>query len=99
MSRVKYPSNDSIYTWLESQVLVDSLKDEARGETPALAIVNTGAIRFDIFQGPFTQDTTFIVSPFTSGFRYVKGVPYDKAQLIVEILNKQPQILRTAKSS
>ncbi|CAL5866655.1 uncharacterized protein PFLUO_LOCUS864 [Penicillium psychrofluorescens] len=99
MSRVKYPSNDSIYTWLESQVLVDSLKDESRGDTPALAILNTGAIRFDIFQGPFTQDTTFIVSPFTSGFRYVKDVPYDQAQLIVGILNKQPQILRTPRYS
>src|SRR5699024_9155199 len=51
------------------------------------------AIRFDIFKGPFTQDTTFVVSPFTSGFRYVKDVSYEKAQLIVDILNHQPQIL------
>ncbi|KAJ5101450.1 hypothetical protein NUU61_003672 [Penicillium alfredii] len=95
-SRVKYPSNDSIYTWLETQVIPDSLKDEWRSETPALAIVNTGAIRFDIFQGPFTQDSTFIVSPFTSGFRYIKNVPYNKAQLIMDILNKQPQVLRAS---
>ncbi|PLB39744.1 Metallo-dependent phosphatase-like protein [Aspergillus candidus] len=93
MSRVKYPSEDSIYTWLGSQVLPDSLRDDTRAGNPALAIINTGAIRFDIFKGPFTYDTTFIVCPFTSGFRYLKDVPYDKAQLIVEILNKQPQIL------
>lgn len=93
MSRTKYPSNGSIYTWLEEQVLPSSLKDESRRGVPALAVVNTGAIRFDIFKGPFTQDTTFIVSPFTSGFRYVKDISYDKAQLIVEVLNKQPQIL------
>lgn len=95
MSRVRYPSPDSIFTWLETQVLADSLRDESREAAPALAVVNTGAIRFDIFQGPFTQDSVFIVSPFTSGFRHVKDVPYDKAQLIVEILNKQPQIFRT----
>ncbi|KAJ5834242.1 hypothetical protein N7447_000268 [Penicillium robsamsonii] len=98
MSRVKYPDPNSIYTWLETQVLRD-VRDESRGDTPRLAIVNTGAIRFDIFKGPFTQDSTFIISPFTSTFRYVKDVPYDKAQLIVEVLNEQPQILSTDESS
>lgn len=93
MSRAQYPGNESIYTWLQEEVLPDSLRDESRSDKPALAIVNTGAIRFDIFKGPFTQDTTFIVSPFTSGFRYVKDVPYEKARMIVEVLNKQPQIL------
>ncbi|OJJ45527.1 hypothetical protein ASPZODRAFT_69899 [Penicilliopsis zonata CBS 506.65] len=93
VNRARYPDEDSIYTWLETQVLPDLLKDGIRGAQPALAIVNTGAIRFDIFKGPFTQDSTFIVSPFTSGFRYVKDVPYEKAQLIIQVLNKQPQIL------
>lgn len=92
MFRARYPNKNNIYTWLERQVLPDSLKDESRNGTPALSIVNSGAIRFDIFRGPFTRDTAFVVSPFTSGFRYVKDVPYDKAQLIVAILNKQPQI-------
>lgn len=92
MSRAQYPSEENVYTWLETQVLPESLRDESRAGKPALAIVNTGAIRFDIFKGPFTQDTTFIVSPFTSGFRYLKDVPYDKAKLVLEVLNKQPQI-------
>ncbi|KAE8387353.1 Metallo-dependent phosphatase-like protein [Aspergillus alliaceus] len=99
MSRVKYPSQDSIYTWLERQVLPNSLRDDSRAGKPALAIVNTGAIRFDIFRGPFTQDSTFIVSPFTSGFRYVRNIPYEIAILIVEVLNKQPQILTDDRSS
>ncbi|KAJ5407017.1 hypothetical protein N7465_008301 [Penicillium sp. CMV-2018d] len=98
MSRVKYPDPSSIYTWLETQVLGD-LRDEIRGDTARVAIINTGAMRFDIFKGPFTQDSTFIVSPFTSTFRYVKDVPYDKAQLIVEVLNEQPQVLSMDESS
>ncbi|KAJ5961110.1 uncharacterized protein N7479_008260 [Penicillium vulpinum] len=98
MSRAKYSDPNNIYTWLETQVLGD-VRDASRGDTPRLAIVNTGAIRFDIFKGPFTQDSTFIISPFTSTFRYVKDVPYDKAQLIVEVLNEQPQILSTDESS
>lgn len=93
MLRARYPSEDNIYSWLQNHVLTDSLRDGPRAGKPVLSIVNSGAIRFDIFKGPFTQDTTFIVSPFTSGFRYVKDVPYEKAQLIVDILNKQPQIL------
>jgi len=99
MSRVQYPSNDSIYSWLEEEVLPDSLRDESRGDKPAVAIINTGAIRFDIFKGPFTQDTTFIVSPFTSGFRYVKDVPFETARRVLEVLNKQPQIFTEALSA
>lgn len=93
MLRTRYPSKDNVYTWLAEQVLPGALRDDSRSGKPALAVVNTGAIRFDVFKGPFTQDSTFIVSPFTSGFRYVKDVSYGQATLIVEILNKQPQIL------
>ncbi|KAJ5692042.1 hypothetical protein N7462_001465 [Penicillium macrosclerotiorum] len=94
MSRVPYPNPDSVYTWLQTKVLTDSLKDDSRGEVPSVAIVNSGAIRFDIFQGPFTQDTTWIISPFTNQFRYVKDVPYEKVQLIMEVLNKQVKVLQ-----
>lgn len=93
MSRVPYPHSDSVYTWLEKQVLPDSLKDESRGDVPAVALLNTGGIRFDIFKGPFFQDTAFIISPFSNKFRYVKDVPYEKVQLIVEVLNKQQKVM------
>jgi hypothetical protein len=95
MSRVPYPNPQSIYTWLETKVLAETLKDESRGERPSVAILNSGAIRFDIFKGVFTQDTTWTISPFTNGFRYVKDVPYEKVQLIMEIVNKQARVLST----
>lgn len=93
MLRARYPSDDNIYSWLQHHVLPDSLRNGSRTGETTFSIVNSGAIRFDIFKGPFTQDTTFVVSPFTSGFRYVKDVSYEKAQLIVDILNNQPKIL------
>lgn len=71
----------------------DTLRDEQRKDTPALAIINTGAIRFDIFKGPFTRDTTYIMSPFTNRFKYVPGVPLATAKRLVEVLNKQPQVM------
>ncbi|OXV09682.1 hypothetical protein Egran_02555 [Elaphomyces granulatus] len=93
MTRVPYPSDKNIYSWLENEVLPDSLRDKSRHGTPALAIVNTGAIRFDIFKGPFTQDTTFIISPFTNGFRYIKDVPRETAERVLDVLNSQPRVL------
>lgn len=96
MSRAPYPHEDSIYTWLEKKVLAATLKDESRADIPAVAILNTGAIRFDIFKGPFTQDSMWIISPFTNQFRFVKDVPVEKVDLVLEVLNKQPQILAQA---
>lgn len=93
LNRAPYPSEDSVYTWLEEQVFPDTLRDEQRKDTPALAIINTGAIRFDIFKGPFTRDTTYIMSPFTNRFKYVPGVPLATAKQLVEVLNKQPQVM------
>ncbi|KAH8689807.1 Metallo-dependent phosphatase-like protein [Talaromyces proteolyticus] len=92
VSRTPYPSSDSIYSWLENEVLPQSLRDPLRNNTPALAISNTGAIRFDIFKGPFTQDSIYNMSPFTSGFRYIKDVPLKTAKRLVWLLNRETKI-------
>jgi hypothetical protein len=99
MARAKYPSNDSIYSWLEEQVLPDSLHDESRSDKPGVVIFNSGGIRFDLFQGPFTRDTTFALSSFGNKFRYIKDIPYKKANRILEVLNKEPTIVMQSKPS
>jgi len=92
MDRVQFGSNDSIFKWLNKEVMPDSLSD---GQTPKLVISNTGAMRFDIFEGPFTIDTTFLVSPFTSALRCIKGVDYVAASKILDILNHESKVLAT----
>ena len=87
MFRAPYPSNSSVYTWLEERVMPDMVRDEERGDRPRVVIQNTGGIRFDIFKGPFTRDSTFIVIPFTSGFRYIKDVPFETAKKLLPLLN------------
>lgn len=87
LNRAKYPSGNSILTWLEKQVLPDVVVGEDRADSPRLAIINSGAMRFDIFKGPFTRDTTFIVSPFISGFKYIQDVPYSAAKGVLDLLN------------
>lgn len=93
MARTKYPSNDSVFTLLDQQVLPDIITKESRKDIPRLAIINTGAIRFDIFKGPFTLDTTYIVSPFQSKMTYIPEVPYSAAKKVLPLLNNQGQIL------
>ncbi|KAH0831649.1 hypothetical protein AYO21_01848 [Fonsecaea monophora] len=88
MSRAPYPSNDSIFSWLEHEVFPGVVSDVRRDDRPRLVISNTGAIRFDIFKGAFTKDSTYIICPFTSGFHYIKDVPYSKAKHLINMLNR-----------
>ena len=91
-NRVEYPSEQSIFTWLGTEVIPEITKDTKATRTAKLVMINTGAMRFDIFKGAFTRDTTFIISPFTSGFRYIKDVPFKPASKLISILNNQGQI-------
>ncbi|MCJ1289071.1 hypothetical protein MMC34_000603 [Xylographa carneopallida] len=59
----------------------------SRATVPRLIIVNTGGIRFDLIEGPFTYDDSFIVSPFTDGFQYIPNVPYSQASQVLAALN------------
>ncbi|KAL8989761.1 MAG: hypothetical protein Q9169_008289, partial [Polycauliona sp. 2 TL-2023] len=58
-NRAPFPHKNSIFSWLQVQVLPDIICDRTRKDIPRLAIFNTGGIRFDIFKGPFTIDTTY----------------------------------------
>lgn len=97
VNRAPYPDKSSIFSWLEKQVLPDQLRQSSRIQsgTKALVITNTGSLRFDIFEGPFTKDTTFLVSPFTSGLRFVKDVPFKTASQVLKLLNNEGPILDT----
>ncbi|KAG7291749.1 hypothetical protein NEMBOFW57_001769 [Staphylotrichum longicolle] len=96
MSRSPYPGGSSIYSWLEEEVLPDVAVNPHRKDVPRLVIVNTGAIRFDIFKGAFTRDTTYIVSPFLSVLVYIPDVPYRTARKVIKLLNNAGKIMESA---
>lgn len=97
LNRAPYPHNDSILTWLETEVFPTTHPASSPSkQPPQLVITNSGALRFDIFRGPFTIDTTFLVSPFTSGFRKLKDVPYSVASQVLKLLNNEGPILLPA---
>jgi len=91
VNRAEVSSSNSVFTWLGREVLPNKLTENGKAK---IVISNTGAMRFDIFKGPFTRDTTFLVSPFTSGFRYIKCVNYGVAKKLLEVLNKNAQTLQ-----
>jgi hypothetical protein len=93
MNRAPYPGNDSVFTWLETEVIPDIAVNPERKDIPTLAIFNTGTIRFDIFKGAFTRDTTYIISPFISKFVYLKDVPYSAAKRVEKLVNNAGQVL------
>jgi hypothetical protein len=95
ISRRPYPHNESIFTLIEEQMLPQSFEKSSRYKDgrKALVVTNTGAIRFDIFKGAFTKDTKFLVSPFTSAFRYLPDVPYKAASQVIKLLNNEGPIM------
>jgi hypothetical protein len=96
VSRRPYPHKESIFTLIEAKMLPLSVSksDRIQSGRKALVLTNTGAIRFDIFKGAFTKDTKFLVSPFTSAFRYIPDVPYKAARQVIKLLNNEGQIVQ-----
>lgn len=98
-NRAPYPGKNSIFSWLQDEVLPDMVVDVDRTDVPRMVLTNTGALRFDIFKGPFTVDTTYTVSPFTSGFRFIKDVPFSVAKRLLQIINQEvPQLWPASQS-
>jgi hypothetical protein len=87
LTRAPHDSPDSIFTWIKDEVLPDVATKEGRADKPRLAIFNTGGIRFDIFEGAFTRDSGYLVSPFISTLKYIPDVPYGLAKQVIDLLN------------
>jgi hypothetical protein len=95
VNRRPYPHNESIFTLIEKKMIPQTISksDRVKSGGKALLVTNTGAIRFDIFKGAFTKDTKFLVSPFTSAFRYIPDVPYKAASQVIKLLNNEGPIV------
>ena len=89
ISCAPFMSNGSIFSLL-AQALSAEVVNASRADIPRLIIINTGSIRFDLVQGPFTLDDSFIVSPFDDAFQYIADVPYSQASQVLDILNRGP---------
>lgn len=89
ISCAPFLSSRSIYS-LVQVALAAEVVNKSRATIPRYIIVNTGGIRFDLVQGPFTFDDSFIVSPFANTFVYLPAVPYAEASQVLDTLNSLP---------
>ena len=99
LSRAPYPSDDSLLSLLISKAAPTALSiNNTRANTPRLVITNSGALRFDIYAGPFTKNDQLTVSPFADAFLYIPGVPAGVAKQAFNALNKAGESKRSVET-
>ncbi|KAL1880429.1 hypothetical protein Plec18167_003833 [Paecilomyces lecythidis] len=81
-----FMDSGSVFSVLD-KALREVIVNPDRADNPRLILINTGNVRFDLVQGPFTTDDSYMVTPFTNTFQYLPDVPYDQASRILAILN------------
>ncbi|OBA22586.1 Metallo-dependent phosphatase [Metschnikowia bicuspidata var. bicuspidata NRRL YB-4993] len=89
---LSHPKN--IYKLLTDRVLPSLPRKEARGSANRLRIVliNTGSVRYDLYKGPYTVDSHYIVSPFQNDWVCVR-LPKRIALQVAPKLNENDYIL------
>jgi hypothetical protein len=65
-----FGDQDSVYTLVQTAAAATVVEPD-RSKKSLIIIVNKGAIRYDLVQGPFTVDNSYIVCPYTSSFRFL----------------------------
>lgn len=96
MDRAPYPSERSVYTLFEENILplLTSPPELVAKQQTRFVFLNTGALRFDMFKGPYTKDSTFILSPFRNKWFYIADIPLETAEKVLPILNGQGRVLQ-----
>lgn len=68
-------SPHNIYHLLTEKVLprlAPENSDANESLTSRIIMINTGAIRYDLYKGPFTADTEYTISPFSNSWNYIQ---------------------------
>ncbi|KIY51475.1 hypothetical protein FISHEDRAFT_36991 [Fistulina hepatica ATCC 64428] len=88
LTRVPYPSNDSLPTFLVAEAAPYALGvNNTRADIPNLIITNSGSLRFDLYAGVFDKNDQLTSSPFTDSFLYIPEVPYSAASQVLDMIN------------
>ncbi|KAL9095656.1 MAG: hypothetical protein Q9165_002088 [Trypethelium subeluteriae] len=82
-------SENNIYSLLAT-ALSATVVNQTRVDNARIIIINSGSVRYDLIEGPFTYDDSFIVSPFDDAFQFIPDVPYSEASQVLSILNAGP---------
>ncbi|EOR00990.1 hypothetical protein E3P77_01782 [Wallemia ichthyophaga] len=91
-SRVPATHPDSLTYWMKHEVL-PSIKNPSREYegVPRLILMNSGAIRFDLYKGMVNKNDVFTAFPFSNSLPFVKDVPFRIAKKMLVTLNNLPE--------
>lgn len=92
--RAEFPSEKSIYSLFQDHLLnrLESTETD-RSDKARYTLLNTGAIRFDMFKGRYTRDSGYIVSPFNNKWVYIKDLPKRIADQILPVINQEDKVV------
>ncbi|CDO92179.1 unnamed protein product [Kluyveromyces dobzhanskii CBS 2104] len=88
-------SPHNIYNFLTKRVLPTLKRDSdntADVASTRIIMINTGAIRYDLYEGPFTSDTEYTISPFSNTWNYIQ-LPMALAMQVESYLNGMEPIM------
>ena len=66
----------------DAQVLPDALFDV---DQKAIFVGHTGSLRYNLFEGKFSVDDTYIVSPFKDTFYIAESIPGQVAAAVIKV--------------
>lgn len=95
MSARPLHSEDNLYHLITHKVLPQLHSNVTDFSIGRYVMINTGAVRYDLYEGPFTADSEYIVLPFANEWRYME-LPNRIASKIEQYLNKGPSIASLA---
>lgn len=79
-------SKKNIYNLLTTNVLPLLKSKKTNSSKSRFILINTGSIRYDLYEGEFTKDTEYIVSPFSNDWNFVE-IPLALAEDVAAYLN------------
>lgn len=93
---VPLDNKKSIFHLLTSRIL-PSLEYLADAKDERIIIINTGSVRYDLYKGPYTVDTQYIISPFENNWTKIT-LPKSVAKKVATVLNKHTYIKSTSEN-
>ena len=84
-------SKENIYNLIANNILPRLEPPSSDPSISRFVMLNSGAIRYDLLQGPFTKDSEYIVLPFPVHWRYIE-LPLAVAEGIQDYINAGPYV-------
>ncbi|KAI9573256.1 Metallo-dependent phosphatase-like protein [Boletus coccyginus] len=73
--RNPYPSSENVVTLFIAEALPVALAiNNTRAGIPNIIIIDSGGLRYDVFEGPFTKNDQLTAAPFADVFYYIPSV-------------------------